>query len=52
MDLPTFSGHRRDWPEFKTVWKSLAESALRNKTALAHELKHSVKGEAGKRKSQ
>ena len=27
----------------------MAESALRNKTALAHELKRSVKGEAGKR---
>ena len=39
LELPTFSGHRRDWPEFKTVWRSVAESALRNKTALAHELK-------------
>ena len=44
--LPTFSGHRRDWPEFKAVWKQLAESVYTNKTALAHELKRSVKGEA------
>ena len=36
-------------PEFKTVWKSVAEAALRNKTALAHELKRSVEGEASKR---
>ena len=49
MDLPTFSGDRRDWPKFKTVWKSVAESALHNKTALAHELKRSVKAEASKR---
>lgn len=49
MELPTFSRHRRDWPEFKTVWRSVAESALRNKTALAHELKRSVRGEASKR---
>lgn len=49
IDLPTFSGHRRDWPEFKTVWRSVAESALSNKTALAHKLKRSVKGEASKR---
>ena len=27
MELPTFSGNRRDWPEFKTVWRSVAESA-------------------------
>ena len=39
MSLPTFSGQRKDWPEFKTVWKQLAEGAIKNKTALAHELK-------------
>ena len=49
MELPTFNGRRRDWPEFKAIWKSVAESAYRNKTALAHELKRSVKGEASKR---
>ena len=46
MALPTFSGLRKDWPEFKAVWKSMAESASYNKTALAHELENSVKGEA------
>jgi hypothetical protein len=49
MELPTFNGRRRDWPEFKAIWKSVAESAYHNKTALAHELKRSVKGEASKR---
>ena len=46
MSLPTFSGLRRDWPEFKAVWESIAETSSYNKTALAHELKRSVKGEA------
>lgn len=50
-DPPNFSGQRKDWPEFKTVWKQLAERAYKNKTALAlvHELKRSVKGEASQR---
>jgi len=46
MSLPTFSGQRKDWPEFKTVWKQLAEGAIKNKTALAY---RSVKGEASQR---
>lgn len=49
MSLPTFSGQRKDWPEFKAVWKQLAEGAIKNRTALAHELKRSVKGEASQR---
>ena len=49
MSLPTFSGLRKDWPEFRAVWKSMAESANHNKTALAHELKNSVRGEAKNR---
>ena len=49
MTLPIFSGQRKDWPEFKTVWKQLAEWAYKNKTALAHELRRSVKGEASQR---
>ena len=49
MSLPTFNGLRKDWPEFKAVWKSVAEAVYANKTALAHELKRSVKGEANKR---
>jgi hypothetical protein len=31
------------------VWKQLAESVYTNKTALAHKLKRSVKGEASQR---
>ena len=49
MELPTFSGLRKDWPEFKTVWKQLAENAYTNQAALASELKRSVKGEARER---
>ena len=49
MSLPTSSGQRKDLPEFKAVWKSVAEAVYANKTALAHELKRSVKGEASKR---
>ena len=48
MSLPTFNGHRKELPEFKAIWKSVAETAYCNKTALAHELKRSVKGEASK----
>ena len=33
MSLPTFSGQRKDWPEFKAVWKSVAEAVYANKTA-------------------
>lgn len=47
--LPIFTGQRKDWPEFKAVWKELAEGAFQNKTALAHELKRSVRGEAAQR---
>ena len=47
--LPTFSGLRKDWPEFRSVWRELAENSYENKKALAHELKKSVKGEASKR---
>lgn len=42
--LPTFSGFRQDWPEFKAVWRELAEKHYTNKTALAHELKKALKG--------
>ena len=49
MSLSTFSGQRKDWPEFKTVRKQLAEGAIKNKTVLAHELTRPVKGEASQR---
>ena len=31
MSLPTFSGQRMDFAEFKTVWKQLAEGAKKTK---------------------
>ncbi|CAB3993010.1 Hypothetical predicted protein [Paramuricea clavata] len=49
MPFPTFSGNRKEWPEFKAIWKSVAETAYQNKTALAHKLKRSVKSEASRR---
>jgi len=49
ISLPTFSGLRKDWPEFKNVWRQLAENSYTNQTALAHELKRYVKGEASLR---
>ena len=49
VSLPTFSGQRKDWPEFKAVWKSVAEAVYANKMALAHELKRLAKSEASKR---
>lgn len=44
--LPKFSGKRRDWPEFKAVWKKLAEGSFSDPFALATELKRAVKGTA------
>ena len=44
--LPEFSGLRRDWPEFKTVWRELAERTFTNRTSLAYELKNSLRGVA------
>ena len=38
MSLPTFNDHRKEWPEFKAIWKSVAETAYFNNTTLAHEL--------------
>ena len=38
-DLPKFSGERKDWPEFKSIWKKLVVPTLPNTTALASELK-------------
>ena len=37
--LPFFSGERADWPEFRCVWRSLAEAQYVNKMQLAMELK-------------
>ena len=40
--LPTFSGNRADWPEFKCVWRSLAEAQFSSKMQLAMKLKTSL----------
>ena len=42
-DIPKFSGLRKDWPEFKSVWVKLVEPSLPNRTSLAIELKASCK---------
>ena len=47
--LPIFSGNRADWPEFRCVWASLAESQYFSKVQLAMELKKSCKGKAAER---
>ena len=46
ISLPEFSGARKDWPEFKAIWRELAERAFSSKSALAFELKRSLKGTA------
>ena len=38
-NLPTFSGERSDWSEFKYVWRSLAEKQFTDNVLLAYELK-------------
>ena len=46
-ELLAFSGERADWPEFKCVWRSLAESQFQNRMQLALELKRACsKGRA------
>ena len=45
-EIPTFSGERRDWPEFKRMWQELVVPAVGNKVALASDLKKACK--AGK----
>ena len=47
--LPTFSGDRADWPEFKCVWRSLAEAQFSNSLQLAMELKRCCRGKAAER---
>ena len=47
--LPVFSGNRADWPEFRVVWKALAESNFKSKFLLANELKRCLRGKAAER---
>jgi hypothetical protein len=44
--LPQFSGERRDWPEFRSVWLDLTQHAGVSSVTLAYELKRSLKGKA------
>ena len=46
IELPDFSGNRKDWPEFKSMFKHLAEAAIPSEQALAFELKRHVKAPA------
>lgn len=43
-DIPTFSGERRDWPEFKRMWQTLVVPEIDNTTVLAAELKKACSG--------
>ena len=43
MELPDFSGNRKDWPEFKSIFRHLAVTAIQTEQALAFELKRHVK---------
>ena len=45
-DLPTFSGQRRHWSEFKSLWTELVEKQITNRLALASELKKACQGDA------
>ena len=46
-DLPTFTGLRRDWAEFKSLWDdTVVPHFASNRSALAAELKRQIKGEA------
>lgn len=47
-ELPTFSGLREDWPEFKTLWPRLALPAFSSRETLALELRRCLVGETAK----
>ncbi len=46
VDLPDFDGDRKHWPEFKAIFRHLAESTYTSQQALAYELKRHVKAPA------
>ena len=46
VELPDFDGERKKWPEFKAIFKHLAESAYTSEQTLAFELKRHVKAPA------
>ena len=42
-DLPKFSGHRKDWPEFRCIWPKLAIPLFSCQETLALALRESCK---------
>ena len=46
MELPKFSGLRKHWPEFKTMWTTLAVPSFSSKVSLAEMLRTHVEGKA------
>ena len=47
--LPTFSGNRAEWPEFKALWPALVGRLNLDELQLCMELKRSCRGRAGER---
>ena len=50
-ELPHFSGLRKDWPEFKSIWPKLAVPAFPCKELLACELRRCIKGTLAEKKT-
>ena len=46
IELPDFYGDRKQWPEFKAMFRHLAEASIHSQQALAYELKRHVKAPA------
>ena len=44
LEVPKFSGARRDWPEFKKLWTDLVVPSIHHEIALANELKTACRG--------
>ena len=44
LEVPKFSGARRDWPEFKKLWTDLVVPSIHHEIALATELKAACRG--------
>ena len=51
-ELPHFSGFRKHWPEFKSIWPKLAIPAFPSKELLAVELRRCIKGTVAERKTE
>ena len=44
IELPTFNGDRKFWPEFKIIWPRMAIPSIKSKEALVRELRNCLKG--------